>query len=170
MKRCKGCLQDKQESQFKWHKDNTDHLTGKCSDCLKKQRQERESKRKHITPDAKICFRCSSNLPANHFIRNKTSKDGLNGWCRSCTKDSALLAKYNLSLNEYNELLRKQDGRCAICSTSDPKGPTSQFCVDHCHKTGRVRGLLCNHCNTGLGKLGDTIESLKKAIRYLELC
>ena len=73
-------------------------------------------------------------------------------------------------MDKYESMLLSQKGLCALCETSDPKGPTSKFVVDHCHITGKIRGLLCNHCNTGLGKLGDSIESLNKAIRYLSAC
>lgn len=55
-------------------------------------------------------------------------------------------------------------GRCGICG----KEPRSGFVIDHDHKTGRVRGLLCQRCNSGLGSLGDSIEGLKAAIAYLE--
>jgi hypothetical protein len=170
MKFCSGCNQSKPKNQFRYHKDNVDHLTGKCIDCLRLQRRQRENRRQFTIPPFKTCLRCKQRLPSEAFVHNKTCKDGLNGWCRACSKDSALQAKYHISLQEYTELLIRQNGCCAICGTSDPKGPTSQFVVDHCHHTGKIRGLLCNHCNTGLGKLGDTIESLNKAIRYLSSC
>ena len=63
-------------------------------------------------------------------------------------------------------ILKKQNNSCAICGTKKPGGHGT-FVVDHCHKTSKIRGLLCNHCNTGLGKLGDNVENLQKAIRYL---
>ncbi len=66
-------------------------------------------------------------------------------------------------------MLLAQDGCCAICKSSDPGRKKSQwFCVDHDHKTGEVRGLLCNSCNAGLGFLKDSIETLAQAIIYLK--
>lgn len=83
-----------------------------------------------------------------------------------------LRSKYGLSVEEYEKLLLSQNGCCAICGTSDPKSKNAAsrrggFPVDHDHKTGKIRGLLCGHCNTGMGLLGDSIEILKKAIAYL---
>lgn len=72
-----------------------------------------------------------------------------------------LRTKYNLSYEDYEELLIKQDGRCAICNR------IRKLHVDHCHETGRVRGLLCNNCNCGIGNLQDDIEIIKRALEYL---
>ena len=64
---------------------------------------------------------------------------------------------------QYQEALIKQSGVCAICSQSDTKA----LAADHCHDTGKFRGLLCSKCNRGLGYLNDNVELLKQAIRYL---
>jgi hypothetical protein len=72
----------------------------------------------------------------------------------------------------FTNLYEKQHGLCAICSVPLKiefglgKGGT-KLCVDHNHQTGKVRGLLCKRCNTGLGVLGDTAEQLNKAISYI---
>ena len=58
-----------------------------------------------------------------------------------------------------------QDGKCAICSNPQEN---RRLAVDHCHKTGKVRGLLCQGCNTGIGGLKDDTERIKKAIDYLK--
>ena len=73
---------------------------------------------------------------------------------------------------EYTEFLVKQGGKCAICGNFETvkrksTGITFKLCVDHCHTTGRVRGLLCNKCNLGLGKFKDNPESLITAYKYL---
>lgn len=65
-------------------------------------------------------------------------------------------------------LLEAQDNRCAICGTDEPGGRGDGFVVDHCHSTGRIRGLLCSACNTGLGLFKDNAETLAKAIKYLK--
>jgi len=64
-------------------------------------------------------------------------------------------------------MLAQQDGKCAICGTKST-GKRKSFHVDHCHKTGVVRGLLCGNCNSGIGNLRDDVELLKKSIQYLE--
>jgi Recombination endonuclease VII len=84
------------------------------------------------------------------------------------TRNSELKRRYGISLDEYNQLLKKQRGRCAICHTSKPNGKDSMFYVDHDHKTGAVRGLLCHSCNIGLGCLSDNPARLRAAADYLD--
>lgn len=84
-------------------------------------------------------------------------------------RDYFLKRKFGIGIDEYNKMLKKQNNSCAICkSTTTQDRRTNNFPVDHCHKTGKVRGLLCNHCNRALGMFKDNIESLKSAISYLE--
>lgn len=79
--------------------------------------------------------------------------------------------KFNLTVEQHEELLKKQENLCAICK-QPPSGAnqygTYQFCVDHCHETGEVRGLLCGHCNLGLGQFKDNPALLESAKKYLE--
>ena len=84
-----------------------------------------------------------------------------------------LLRKFNITLEEYNELLAKQNGVCAICFNSETvvrrsKTNKEMLAVDHCHSTGKIRGLLCFKCNTALGAFGDTLEDLQRAVNYLK--
>jgi len=72
------------------------------------------------------------------------------------------LQKYRISPAEHAELLEKQHGGCAIC------GLVVKLCVDHNHKTGKVRGLLCPACNRGLGAFRDSTYALRAAVTYLE--
>lgn len=65
------------------------------------------------------------------------------------------------------DVYEKFDGRCAICNSSDPKGYYKKFHTDHDHTNGKVRGLLCDNCNKGLGHFKDNIEFLESAVRYL---
>ena len=81
---------------------------------------------------------------------------------------SQRIKKYGLSANDYYKLLEKQNGECAICGTDIGDINGNRLYVDHNHKTGKVRGLLCSNCNFGIGSLKDSIELLKKAIIYLE--
>lgn len=63
-------------------------------------------------------------------------------------------------------MLREQGGTCAICHGTETVG---RLAVDHCHSTGRVRGLLCTNCNQAIGKLKDDSQLLRNAINYLEV-
>lgn len=84
-------------------------------------------------------------------------------------KNSHLVYDFGITLEDYNDMLIKQDFKCAICGSKLPKNSKAKhFVVDHDHKTGKVRGLLCQCCNFGLGQFQDNIENLKNAIRYLE--
>jgi hypothetical protein len=75
---------------------------------------------------------------------------------------------YGLTPEDFDILLMKQKGACAIClKTQEQTGKILN--VDHCHKTGKVRGLLCGGCNASLGVFEDSIETLQRAIAYLEV-
>ena len=80
-------------------------------------------------------------------------------------RDYLLQRKYKISLKEYNRVFKNQEGKCLICS--EPPKPGSLLVVDHDHKTGIVRGLLCYRCNTAIGLLGDDSELVIKAAQYL---
>ena len=81
-------------------------------------------------------------------------------------KSASLELKYGITMDEYNKMLESQKGVCFICSMPCKSGRS--LSVDHCHKTGKVRGLLCVSCNNGLGRFNDSIELLQKSINYLE--
>ena len=85
-------------------------------------------------------------------------------------KAIARKSKYGLSDFEYNRMSDSQGFSCAICRRT-PEEPSMKkaktLCIDHCHTTSKVRGLLCNACNRGMGMMGDSITTLRNAIQYL---
>ena len=83
------------------------------------------------------------------------------------TRSAVLKARYGISAEEYADLLEKQHGRCAICST-EACNTGRRFAVDHDHHTKRVRALLCSNCNKGLGHFQDSQELLRNAAVYLD--
>ncbi|HHJ3231204.1 TPA: endonuclease VII domain-containing protein [Vibrio parahaemolyticus] len=116
---------------------------------------------------AKPCKRCGT-----EFRPNAPSEL----YCSDECKDHMLTSKYlertyGITYDDYLEMARKQSQRCAICGG---EGFVMKAChkvklvVDHCHLTGKVRGLLCHNCNRALGLLQDDKGSLSKAIAYLE--
>lgn len=144
---------------------------------------------KPITANIKLCSSCKKEKPAEDFGRDKYKKSGLKSACRSCTKqyhkeyseeyrkinreklkDNTLWydrkSSYGLTKEDYYELLSKQLGVCAICKES-PKDIIRMH-VDHCHSTGKVRGLLCRTCNQGIGFFKDSVAKLRNAACYLE--
>lgn len=72
--------------------------------------------------------------------------------------------KLGITKEKYEELLKQQDGKCAIC---DREYPETSWRIDHCHKSGKVRAILCHGCNVALGFLGEDIETMKRMIRYV---
>lgn len=76
-----------------------------------------------------------------------------------------LRSKFGLTVEDYDRLLAKQKGRCAICGQHPPK--TRRLAVDHIHGTRRVRGLLCTHCNVALGLLGEDVHRIVRMLDYL---
>ena len=92
-------------------------------------------------------------------------------------REHQLKYKYGITIADYNLMLNRQGGTCAICNeknftrqkaTHNNKSVPMSLAVDHNHKTGKVRGLLCNGCNTSLGKFKDDPILLEKAIKYLK--
>lgn len=79
--------------------------------------------------------------------------------------DTIKLRRYGMSLAEYDELLLKQEGVCAICKQVDSCG--RRLSVDHDHVTGKIRGLLCVKCNVAMGNMDDSIDKLESMIKYL---
>lgn len=79
--------------------------------------------------------------------------------------DNVLRRNFGITAEQYDAMLIKQKGVCAICSS---KHKTMRLSVDHCHKTGKVRGLLCGRCNTGIGMLADSVKLVTAAKIYLE--
>lgn len=138
----------------------------------------------------KTCCTCKEELPLSAFNKSKANKDGHMYMCRECGKKKSkdryyanredilfdlkgthrerhLQQKYGISEQEYDKLLTKQNGVCAICERKCTK--QKNLCVDHDHETGKVRGLLCDNCNVGLGRFKDSLKLLLKAAEYLEI-
>ena len=81
-------------------------------------------------------------------------------------RDSLLRKNFGVTLEQYNQMLNSQNGVCAICNQHTEK-EVRMLAVDHCHKTGKVRGLLCRFCNQALGQFNDDTQRLSNAINYL---
>lgn len=77
------------------------------------------------------------------------------------------LKVYGLTVQAFDKMLEDQNNKCAVCGNLFTDKGNRYACVDHCHDTGKVRGLLCVKCNSGIGLLGDSIKMLEKAIQYL---
>jgi len=133
------------------------------------------------------CTKCEETKPLSSFSKQAANKDGRKTQCKVCCRTKALQTqsknpefireknlktRFNLSIDGYNHQFLHQRGLCNICNkpetSVDSKGNVKWLCVDHNHSTNELRGLLCNNCNVGLGKLGDSISALESAIQYLK--
>ena len=131
----------------------------------------------------KHCGKCKEILSKESFNKNKNTNDGYQAQCRPCNKEARqkwakdnpekrrkrkLMRNYGITTEQYNEMLEAQNNGCKICGSTDPRNKSYRYlCVDHCHQSGIVRGLLCDYCNVGLGRFEDDIDRLKKAVQYL---
>jgi hypothetical protein len=86
---------------------------------------------------------------------------------RSHMRKSWLRRWYGITPEDFERMLQEQDGRCAICRTDDPS-PWRVFGVDHDHESGRIRGLLCDRCNSGIARFREDPDVLRRALAYLE--
>lgn len=85
---------------------------------------------------------------------------------KSKVKNTDLMQRYGITLETYSGMLEAQNGKCAICGKDE--SANRNLAVDHCHSIGTIRGLLCTHCNRGLGCFKDSVELLGYAIAYLK--
>lgn len=123
-----------------------------------------------ITATHKRCHTCKKWLKHSKFHKAVSSVGGLKGECKECTHKRCSikhLSSYGLTPEDYDKLLASQNGVCAICGAKEALNGYKLY-VDHDHATGKVRGLLCHHCNIALGALRDNPTLLRKAAKYIE--
>lgn len=117
---------------------------------------------------SKRCPDCRELKPHSAF--SKSTKNGLQPYCKPCSakrnREQVLKARYGITTEQYEAMLVSQRGLCAICR--EPQEGNRQMAVDHNHETGKVRGLLCDRCNRGIGLLRDSPLVLRAAVDYLE--
>lgn len=128
----------------------------------------------------KQCARCGETKPLDAFFRNPTGGAGRTSICKPCTtirkreyarspkghvvvRSRRLKYTYGITLAKYEQILTAQNGACGICGRITSKA----LHVDHDHETGKIRGLLCNRCNLGLGLFDDSALVLLRASRYM---
>ena len=91
--------------------------------------------------------------------------------CREHIKwKSFIVRAYGINSDEYYRMLDEQEGKCAICKSDHPNSSrvgSGKLFIDHCHDTGKVRGLLCSKCNHAIGLLNDDVDILLSAIEYI---
>lgn len=131
----------------------------------------------------KFCPKCKVNKPITEFHKNsaRSNRDGYSSWCKLCSnksrkknyennksskyerQNSWLIYKYGITKEQYDNILEQQDCVCYLCGGTNLNGKA--LSVDHNHKTGEIRGLLCSHCNRSLGWFEKRKD---KILKYLE--
>lgn len=157
----------------------SDGVTKTCSTCFVEKGVAEFNKQK-VRPDGLDikCKTCSREFHAKRYkdpeIRRKLLENATRWRERNpdADADKTLRRKYGITLAQYNELFKLQGGVCALCKKSETtrrnkkREGRERLAVDHCHDTGRIRGLLCFKCNTAIGSLGDTEEDARKVVEY----
>ncbi|MFD5547092.1 endonuclease VII domain-containing protein [Streptomyces goshikiensis] len=119
-----------------------------------------------VAEGLKYCLGCREAKPHSEWHRNRSAPDGLATRCKACraieSRVGHLKRAYGITEAVRDEMIASQNGTCCICETA----PAVH--VDHCHETGRVRGVLCFNCNTAIGLLGEDPGTIQRAISYLE--
>ena len=133
-----------------------------------------------------VCVRCNKNKQRKAGKNLKDGTDRYKPICSPChislyrsdegrkrdkeNRKNYRFSVYNITEEQYLDMLCQQGNKCAICTVSF--GGSLKDFIDHCHETGKVRGILCFRCNTALGKMGDTYDSVKvittSMLKYLK--
>jgi hypothetical protein len=147
MKQCSSCLTTKELKYFASDDRKKDRLQSHCREC-----QNTARKVKYM----------------NDSEWRETVIEKAKKWYKAnpeTVKNGDLKREYGITLEQYNQLIKQQNGVCAICGKSETGKALS---IDHDHNTGKIRGLLCQAHNRALGMFHDNLEELKSAIKYLE--
>lgn len=163
-KTCSQCKQSKGREDFYKRPTSHDGLRSACKVCEKSKHKKRKHYERSTEP--KKCYRCGEIKPAEGFNSAPENVTGLQSKCKPCQKEYLHEQRYNMP-KPYAEMLADQCNQCLICG-DEPKESDHAFHVDHCHTTGKVRGILCHMCNRGIGHFNDDPDCLRAAAEYLE--
>jgi len=163
---CGRCKKERLLSLFSKSNQTPDGLKYVCKVCVSEEYQENKES---IKKQHKIYYEKNKEKTLQDsykYRRLKPEKRKLSN------RKNHLKREYGLSWEEFTDLYNIQEGKCKICGCfielQSGKNSKTSACVDHCHNTLEVRGLLCRPCNLGIGNLQDNVDILKKAIVYLE--
>lgn len=185
-KRCPQCGRTLPRSGFHSNVRRSDGLAHYCKQCAN-ERSEASRRKLGVVPERKAsapvpegskwCPDCGTIRPLASFARTKASASGYHSYCLTChnargnesrqrlyggSREYHLRRRYGIGQADFDEMLAEQGGRCAICGGPDPQH------VDHDHRNGWVRGILCFNCNGGLGQFKDDPKLLAGAYTYLK--
>lgn len=167
---CGRCKQHKTRDHFRPVSDNPYGVHSRCVKCDNDRRREKVVR---VSASCTVCGATFMLAQSNAKRRRKTcgepecQQENL----RRLARAKPMRDVYRITEDDYQRMFRGQHGKCAICGETDPSNPTratsDRLCVDHDHRSGTVRGLLCHPCNTGLGYFRDNTERMAAAVKYL---
>jgi len=148
LKFCNGCKEWRSKGDFTKDQKAADRLSSRCRPCRKKYRRGEEVRAR----TSKYNQRYAQQNP--EIMKQKDRKNMLKRF-------------WNMTTEQYDSMLQKQNGTCAICDKTE-SNPHKRLCIDHDHTTGKIRGLLCDNHNRAMGLFKDSIADMQKAIEYLK--
>lgn len=149
LKLCSCCKKEKSLDDYRKNRHREDGLDVRCRDCAKASDKKSREKNRHRRNSHK----------REHYRQNSSR------WRKN------KIRSYGISVEDYNRMLHEQSGCCAACGNPETRVRSGQLialAIDHCHESGRVRGLLCGACNTSLGLLRDDPERIRRLADYIE--
>ena len=157
---CPSCSTEKPASEFRSDKTKADHLSSSCAECISSRSRSYYEKNR-------------DRIKARVAAYQKANPDKVDKWVKKRSESGRRSHdhrrdKYGITEEQYAEMLERAGGVCEICGRVPSEVSKKGACVDHCHDSGKVRGILCAPCNSGIGSLRDDPAVLRKAIEYLE--
>ena len=169
MKKCTKCGIEKLLSDFGTRKRNSTGKRGTCKDCEKKYRDVFLSnpinKSKYNKYAMQYYWNNREKMLKRQDIWRRANKEHRFNYQRG----RSLLKNYRMTQIQYDAMALAQGNKCKICNSEKPGHNSKYFYVDHCHKTNKVRGLLCTHCNMAIGQFSDNSESMRRAALYVDM-
>lgn len=148
LKFCNGCEEWRSKGEFNKDNKSKDGLSYRCRSCRKKYRREDEVK-------------------ARTSVYNKKYADKKPDLMKAKDRKNSLKRFWNMTVEQFEEMKAAQGETCALCPKTE-SNPHKALCIDRCHETGKIRGLLCDNHNRAMGLFKDSIEDMEKAINYLK--
>lgn len=157
------------KSQYNRSKTGAHYCSVECHN------QAQQEARRRSDSGEKLCNGCRRYLPLTEFHK-RSGKTNCRARCKECNqrrhRERLLKLQYSVTIEDYEQMLNRQDGKCAICGQTERelafgRKSVRRLCVDHNHVTGKARGLLCRKCNSGVAMLGDDLSAIQRAYQYM---
>lgn len=153
VKKCTSCEEYKELSEYHNRLASKDGKDYRCKSCVAKA-QKKYFEENEEAKERKIAWNRKRYAELDDEAKKKVAER---------MRQTQMYRRYGITTEQFEEMNAKQEGKCDICGAVE----TGALCIDHCHTSGNIRGLLCGKCNKALGLLGDTEEAVEKALLYL---